>query len=592
MADSKRRKLDTSTAHSSDNADGASMRECTLRIFHVNDVYTLEYLPVLKTAIATLSEGIPNSNVLTTLSGDFLAPSLLSSLDNGRGMVDMMNDIPIKAVCFGNHEADVPYEALVDRISEFKGVWLNSNMLGFEPKCPENHLLELEGGRRIGLIGLNVGGGKDRALYRNKAFNGFAKKIVPVLDAVDDAVDAVKSKYSNLDAIIPLTHQSIEDDRILAERNPSFPIILGGHDHFEVVENDGNDTDLPVIVKAGANAKKLVVIDVIWPAGAPHAAKPNIKVRLENLKPNQSKFKADEQSVQRMHRWMQPVEELKQATMYVAIPKTLSSKGSRIGPCSMATFLTSCLRDAAQVDIAVLNSGAVRADKIYETGIVTYADLTNECPFPSQMLVINIDGSTLSDAVQYSRRPWTNDPPEVSGEVFHVDDRVILNRDFSIHSVLGKELVKDSMYELLVDAYMVNGNPVIAEYAKQYPERIPHEDSGKATLALLVQYFIDQIWISLMQAGGVSLSPRSPLPCTAIEAQAKSFLHQLDQSGTGFISPSELKAGITQWLGPTFSSNVVTSQCMTAMDKNGDNSVSVQELKAYMIRKRKKVSSL
>ena len=113
------------------------MGGCRARIFHVNDVYVLDNLPALKTAVAVESGDLPRSNVITTLAGDFLGPSLLSSLDHGVSMVDMMNRVPVDAVCFGNHESDVPYEALKTRIGEFKGKWINSNMPAFEPKLPE-----------------------------------------------------------------------------------------------------------------------------------------------------------------------------------------------------------------------------------------------------------------------------------------------------------------------------------------------------------------------------------------------------------------------------------------------------------------------
>ena len=48
---------------------------CTLRIFHVNDVYELDNLPRLKRAIETLRTG----NDVALLAGDFVSPSLLSS---------------------------------------------------------------------------------------------------------------------------------------------------------------------------------------------------------------------------------------------------------------------------------------------------------------------------------------------------------------------------------------------------------------------------------------------------------------------------------------------------------------------------------
>lgn len=39
-----------------------------------------------------------------------------------------LNKIPMTHCCFGNHEADIGITALKDRINEFKGTWLNSNV--------------------------------------------------------------------------------------------------------------------------------------------------------------------------------------------------------------------------------------------------------------------------------------------------------------------------------------------------------------------------------------------------------------------------------------------------------------------------------
>ena len=55
-----------------------------------------------------------------TMGGDFLAPSLLSAIDGGAGMVRVMNEIGVTHVCFGNHEADVPSRMLLQRIAESK----------------------------------------------------------------------------------------------------------------------------------------------------------------------------------------------------------------------------------------------------------------------------------------------------------------------------------------------------------------------------------------------------------------------------------------------------------------------------------------
>lgn len=65
---------------------GEDEKDTILRIIAINDVYELEDLPRLGTALREAREQAgPNVTVLGVLAGDFLAPSILSSLDKGKG---------------------------------------------------------------------------------------------------------------------------------------------------------------------------------------------------------------------------------------------------------------------------------------------------------------------------------------------------------------------------------------------------------------------------------------------------------------------------------------------------------------------------
>ena len=91
----------------------------TLRIISVNDVYSLESLPRLKTLVRQQKRD--GTRTLVVLAGDFTAPSLLSSLDAGRGMVDCLNDVGVTHVVLGNHEDDIPGAELHTRIAQLEG---------------------------------------------------------------------------------------------------------------------------------------------------------------------------------------------------------------------------------------------------------------------------------------------------------------------------------------------------------------------------------------------------------------------------------------------------------------------------------------
>lgn len=232
-----------------------------LRVIQINDVYSLASFPNLKTLIdqnkPTKEDEGPDT-FCVVCAGDFLSPSLLSSLDHGTAMVDVLNLVGCTHVCLGNHEADVPAHALSQRMQQSDFVWLNSNILGLEqslgvrtPVCEVLHVkchqenkgsqdAEKRRGRRVALVGLLT---EDPSLYRPDAFCGAS--ILPVMDTAQSLVE----QCANIDLILPLTHQNMEEDRHMAQHfgGDTFPLILGGHDHTVFDEN----TTEPVLSRLG-----------------------------------------------------------------------------------------------------------------------------------------------------------------------------------------------------------------------------------------------------------------------------------------------------------------------------------------------------
>src|SRR5438270_13370320 len=91
-----------------------------LRILSINDIYTLEHLPRL--ACLLRAQTLPAPDVtISIIAGDFVGPSLLSSLDAGRGMIECLNALGITYASLGNHEDDIPTAELHARVKEFRG---------------------------------------------------------------------------------------------------------------------------------------------------------------------------------------------------------------------------------------------------------------------------------------------------------------------------------------------------------------------------------------------------------------------------------------------------------------------------------------
>ena len=162
----------------------ASARSNTLTLVAVNDVYGLEHLPKLRTLVDTV-KAEREGTVITTLAGDFLSPSVLSSLDRGRGMVQVLNAVGIEYACLGNHEADVGLKALRKRLGEFDATLINSNVPGAVDGAPATAVVELPGGKRVGLLGLLT---SEPGVFRKDVFRGLDIEDVRNLEAAEDVL--------------------------------------------------------------------------------------------------------------------------------------------------------------------------------------------------------------------------------------------------------------------------------------------------------------------------------------------------------------------------------------------------------------------
>jgi len=99
-------KVDSSETWEAAPTDPAEAR---LIVLHITDVYTLENFGSFKTLLEETREKSQGATVVCMLTGDFLSPYLLSSVDRGKGMMHALNSLPMDYLTWGNHEADIDH---------------------------------------------------------------------------------------------------------------------------------------------------------------------------------------------------------------------------------------------------------------------------------------------------------------------------------------------------------------------------------------------------------------------------------------------------------------------------------------------------
>ena len=502
----------------------------SLRIVQVNDVYTLENLPRLATLLRHHAETSPADAFLAVLAGDFLAPSILSSLDSGRGMVECLNALGISHVVLGNHEDDVPIAELRERLRELHAKCLGTNLRGFAPPLPVHDVVGVEArdGRRVrvGLVGVLM---DDVTAYRHAPFGGAALE-PPNLAALREGAALVEK--DGCACVIPLTHQPIDDDRALCRVavNARFPVVVGGHEHVPVLEKVGETW----IVKAGADAVKAAVIDLVWPEEAPPAGQadlPRVALRLDAT----ADYPEDAALRRLVDLHMTKVHALEGATLMALDPgESLSSVGGRSRPTSVATLVCSRLRDALGADACLFNGGGIRASRDYRDRF-TYGDLEAEVPFDNEVVVVRLPGRVVREAVTASRAL----APAESGAYLQTDDGVVVESPGDpVIPVGGARLDEDRPYRVAIVRNLLEGmdhiEPLV-RFGREHPEAVPPAGSGRDVKIVLVDAFARALWRTLGGFDVVDLDHDGEVTRSEIQAAVARVTH---------TAPSSVAAGL------------------------------------------------
>lgn len=437
----------------------------TLGLISINDVYSLEHLPRLATLIAHHRATTPADRWLVVLAGDFIAPSVLSSLDGGRQMVRTLNALGVTHVVFGNHEDDVPVSELQARVREFHGVWLGTNVRGFDPPLPSFDVVEV-GGKRVGLVGVVM---DDANVYRRRPFGGVE------LERPNDAVvrEATRLRTEQrCDTVIALTHQWIADDRALAKTGV-VPLILGGHEHDPFLER----FERCVLTKSGMDATHAAVVTVTLSEPV------HVEVRHEAVAP----YAEDAALRVLVNDANALVERLAGGVLLPELAEPLSSSGSRSRQTSMGTFVCNWLRDALGAEAALFNGGGLRGSEVH-TDLFTLGDLQNELPFDNEIVVVELPGEVVRDAVAYSRRL----APKGDGGFLQVDDRAKVEGDQLVW-LAGAPLESLRTYRVAVPRAHLLGLDRLEpfeRFSKANPTAIPAAGCGRPPRLIMLEALV------------------------------------------------------------------------------------------------------
>lgn len=330
--------------------------------------------------------------VLFLHAGDMFSPSLLSNRLKYRGaqMVRALNAMALDAATFGNHEFDYGCQAVLDRVRESRFPWVVANVVWpAVAQFPEGRVqpaLILErAGLRIGIFGVTV---------PLAPVGGCGAEPIRFREPIEAARAAVAElKRARVDLVIGLTHLRMEDDRRLVESVPDIDLVIGGHEH-EVL---GDKVGRSLIVKAGSNAVNLGLVRI-------EAARRDDGLALmtdwQVLPVDAERTPADPVLDELLAPYRAQLAPFAEVIGRVDVPLDGREEILRTGESNLGNYFADLVRTLMKTDIALLNGGSFRDDRVISPGPFTLGDFYTLLPFTNELVAIELTGAELHAALE------------------------------------------------------------------------------------------------------------------------------------------------------------------------------------------------
>ena len=423
-----------------------------ITVLQINDAYSLEAVDggrrggMARLATLVKEKRAANPNSIFLLAGDFLSPSVLSTYLKGRQMIAVLDAIGMDAVTFGNHEFDFGPAVLIERMRESRFAWISSNVRDTRTGGPlggaqVDRIVTL-GGIRVGLLGLTLTETATRAAGgRDVIFDD------PMRVGVD-AANALRRRGAQL--VIALTHQDMDADRALGDR-AAIDLIAGGHEHEPLVFESAK----AVITKAGSDARYLVQVDLwVTPEGRLVERSWTFHEVSARIPPDPAIEKLIKGYTADLDR------ELGVPAGRTEVALDARRHIVRTQETGVGNFIADVMREALGADVAVMNGGGIRGDKITPPGTLMRRDVYTLVPFNNAVVMVELTGAAVRQMLEHGLAQADNEGGgflQVSGaRVSYTPGRPAGSRIATLE-VGGKAVDPNARYRVATIDFIANG---------------------------------------------------------------------------------------------------------------------------------------
>lgn len=459
---------------------GMASAEYTLHILHTNDMHSrIESINKydstcdaegeaagecfggvarVKTAIDAKKASLDNQNVIVLDAGDPFQGSLFYTTYKGAAEAEFMEQMGYHAMAVGNHEFDDGPQGLADFIAKVSFPVISGNLdLSSSAELNGkvgNHVVLDVGGKKIGVVS---------ALATDTVETSSPGADVVFQDEIEALqADVAALQAEGVDIIIALNHVGLNKDIAIAEAVEGIDVVIGGHSHTLMSNDDEGTPAYPTMVgetpvaQAYAYTKYLGYLTVTFDdEGNVTAASGDPMVLDASVEPN-----AD--FIARIAEMGAPIEEMKTRVVAEAADVIEGGRDScRAMECPMGSLIADAMLDRVKdqgIVIAIQNGGGIRAS--IDAGEVTMGEVLTVLPFQNTLSTFQVPGSAIVAALENGVSQIEDGAgrfPQVAGMSYAFDVSKPAGERVSDVMVGGAPIEMDKVYGVVSNNYVRNG---------------------------------------------------------------------------------------------------------------------------------------
>ena len=487
-------------------------------ILHTNDVHcgvqdTIGYDGLMLYKKQLLKK---YKHVLLVDAGDHIQGGTIGLITNGIAIIDIMNKVGYDVATLGNHEFDYGVEQLEKCKERLSCSYISSNYcLRTEKQSSiyDPYKIVEAGNKKIGFIGVATPQTLTKtSLVTEKDAEGKSKYDFLTGNNSKELYERVQTHINdlrdnkNVDYVIILAHLGIRGDAEFENTSEGLlknlkrvDALIDGHTHLvyseKVKDLDGKE------VPYAQTGTKLTNIGVFTLHTDGKITQQNIDEipydpALADQTLNFTRSKKTIHVDKEMNKFINDTiaafsDQLNRVVGKTDFPlnvyKTGESKQShdqmsRFGENILCNLVTDALKFYGDSDVTIMNAGSVRED--INEGNITYQEVINTMPFSNDVLVKQISGQDILDALEFGVRTFpsaTSRFPQVSGITYKIDisipTSVVVDKDEAFVNVTGERRVYDvkvngaaidakKNYTLSTNSFIINGGDGYSMFGK------------------------------------------------------------------------------------------------------------------------------